>query len=107
MIRHLLRHVMERAGTIDTSAPPVRPVRVAPNPGREILDIIEDVVENHGDVIDHLKPEQKRDALLNVVAARFEQRNPDIDSEIAMTLCRRGIEQYREQVLRPGALANA
>lgn len=108
MIRHLTRHIQERAGTIDTSAPPIRPVRAAPNPGREILDIIDDVVENHGDVIDHLETEdQKRDALINVVAARFEQRNPDIDSEIVSTLVRRGIEEYRERVLRPNVYAYA
>jgi hypothetical protein len=105
MIRHLTRHIAERAGTMNTAAPPIAPRKRA-NPGREILDIIDDVVENHGEVIEHLETEdQKRDALVNAVAARYEQANPDLDSDIAMTLVRRGIEEYRDLVLRRSVYA--
>lgn len=100
MIKNIIRHIQtQRAGTIDTAAPPIR---AAHNMGHEVLTIVADIVENHGEVLEHLATaDQKREALFNAALARFEHRNPDVDSGIAENLVRRGIEAYRTRVLKP------
>jgi len=87
-------HAFDNRGALRPSQPRVR----RNSPARTILSLLDDVQQNHGDVIAQLGPDRRK-ALINVVSARLSNELPDIDAEIADRLVTRTIDAIGAGIL--------